>query len=389
METKVKKVLFYPSAYTMHTAYKSLLNNPPEDYQMIYDQDPKSPFEKFKKYKIIKGLYKSLVNFLKIDLSKRVLNNQKISSDIDLVFSMGVIYEGNLPWVLDILDNPYSLAGYNYNLFIKNKEEIEKKLLKPNCKAIICANESSIELLKKHFSNSFLKKVKLIRPAIIPPEAIKEVRLNKKFQILFMGSTTNPEDFYVKGGLETIRVFERLQKEYSDIKLIIRCAIPGELISQIKNNPKIELIENRLSELELHNLYRNSSILLCPSHVYMLMSWLESMSYGLPIVALDTYAAKDYIQNNVNGFLITPSKNIPYMEPSYPVNIRSSKFMEEIKNIDPEVINNLNNAVKLLLKNPEVSDKISKNNLSLIRKRFSIEERNSKLKKIFDEATRN
>ena len=114
------------------------------------------------------------------------------------------------------------------------------------------------------------------------------------------------------------------------------------------------------------------------------MSWLESMSHGLPIIALNTYASEDYIKNNLNGFLINPSKNIPYNDPSYPVNVRKPEFIAAIKKPDNQVISDLCSAFERLINNPELISRIRVNNLLLIQEKFSIEKRNEGLKKLLD-----
>jgi len=386
MEKKLEKVLLYPSAYTLHTAYQSLIDFPPKGYSINYLHNLNSPFQKFKKNNLLKKIYRLIIALLNLNISKKILDKEVIPEDTDLILSMGSLYEGDKLWVVDILDNPYCLAGYNYSLFIKNKKKIEGILLSKNCKKIVCANESSVDLIRKNFSEELIKKTCLVRPAI-RPSSIKPVLKNpNNFQILFMGSTTNPEDFYVKGGLETINTFEKLQKYFKNITLVIRCAVPKELLKRVKNNSRIELIEHRLSDEELASLYSKSDILLCPSHVYMLMSWLESMSYGLPIIALDTYAAKDYIKQDINGFLIPPSLKIPYTDPSYPVNIRSSNFINAIKKGDSVVIDALYEKLVILIKDKKLREAISDRNKLLVKKKFSVEKRNSLLKKVFDEA---
>lgn len=382
-----KKVLFYPSAYSLHTAYKSFLTNPPKGYEFIYRNNPKSPFEKFKGIKFLKRIYKIMISITKKDLSQRILKKEQIPEQIDLLFSTGVLYNGDKPWVIDLLDNPYCLGGYNYDLFIKNKPEIGKTLLSFKCKAIVCANESSVELMKKHFSKELLKKITLIRPAGPSPKE-KAKKKGKEFQILFMGSIKNPDDFYLKGGFETIKAFEKLQKKYKNAKLVIRCKIPKEIKSRVEKNKGIELIENFISGKEIEELYSNSDVLSCPSHVYMLMIWLEAMSHGIPIVALDTYATKDYIVSGENGFLVKKSSKIPYNKPSYPVNVREPNFIRSIKEQDDTVIDGLVEKFEILMKDRYLVKKINQNNLKLIKTKFSAKKRNKEFKKLFDEIFR-
>ncbi len=384
-----KRSLFYPSIYPLHSAYKTFLSNPPKGY--FFNKNPINKRYRFiffvKKIYILKIIYKLFRNIFKIDILQNILHKESNigKENYDFIFSTGSIYYRDSSWVLDIIDNPFCLTGYNYNIFIKNRKKIEKKLLKNNCKAIICSHETSYNFFKKNFPKKILKKTVLIRPGVKFNYIDNLKRINKKneFQMLFMGSTNNPNDFFIKGGLEALECFKTLRKKYKNVKLIVRCAVPKNVKKQysLKN---IIFIEERISFEDLQNLYLDSDVLLMPGHTYFLMAFLEAMSFGLPIIALDTYAVKDYLEDNKNAFLIKPSKNIPYNDPSYPTNIRSKKFINTIKKIDKRVINDLSEKIEILINNPSLKEKMSKESLKIVKTKFSIQKRNKELKKLFD-----
>jgi len=385
-----KKVLLYPPASKIHTAYKSLISSPPQGYIFIQALESKKQktFNYLRNFSLIRKIYSLFIKVFKttkmLDLSDSPIEIE----DVDLIFSRGYIYKGAKPYVIDVIDNIYCLAGYNYSLFIHNLKKIEKSLLEDNCKKIICANESSFQMMKKYFSDNVLKKTVLVRPAINLLD-FENKRDNKKIRFLFMGSINNPKDFDFKGGLNSIEVFDVLSKKYDNIGLVIRSQVPEEIKERIKSNSKINLMDNEISFEEIINLYSSSDILLCPSHTYLgLMALLESMSFKLPIVALDTYAAKDYVKDKYNGFVVPKSKNVNgYYDPSYPTNVRSKEFLKEIKNIDNLVINNLVEKSEVLIENKNLRKRMGENSRKIIISKFSIPIRNKKLKRIFDEAT--
>jgi len=377
----LKKIQFYPLAYNIHNAHKVLIDNPLKGYEFL-EPIKKINISKIKKIPFILNIHKFFVNFLKINITQKVLNKEKIPKDVDLIYSVS-IYEGNLPWVLDILDNPYSMTGYNYGLFLKEKDSIEKKLLKDNCKAIICSNETSLSLMNKYFSKKVLDKTSLIRPAVKIHKLDSKEKNKNIFQILFMGSITNPEDFLIKGGLETLECFSRLSKKYSKINIVIKCKTTEE-IKKKYSSEKIRFIEEKISDEDLSNLYQSSNILLMPGHTYFLMAFLEAMSYGLPIVCLDTYAVRDYVENNKSGIIIKKSNKLPYDDPSYPCNVRSKEFISLIKEIDERVILGLCQAIEKLVNNPNLVEKLGKESIKIVNTKFSIEKRNNNLKKVLD-----
>jgi len=379
-----KKILLYPGTYSLHTAHKSLINNPPRGYRFMHNYDPKSPYEKYKNNKLIKRFYRLFVKLTNKNISEIVHKKEKISEDIDLIFSMGELYTGNKPWVLEFIDSPYGLTGYNYPIFVKNKKRIEEVLMRKNCKKIICGNETLVKFIKENFASDILKKTTIIRSGIGG-----SIKVNRKFdkglKILFMGSIKNSEDFYLKGGLETIRAFEKLQGKYPEVRLVIRSKVPKEIKRLISKNSSITLIENFISDEKIGSLYKNSDVLSCPAHTYMLMSWLEAMSYGLSIVVLDTYAAEDYVTNGENGFLIKPSSLIPYSMKSYPTNVREGYFLKAIKDQDDIVINALSETFEKLLVDINLRKKLAKGSRRIIDSKFTLTIRNKKIKTALDE----
>ena len=88
-----------------------------------------------------------------------------------------------------------------------------------------------------------------------------------------------------------------------------------------------------------------------------------------------------------NGILVKPSDRIKgYNFPAYPSNVRSKEFMEEIKNIDKRVKNDIYYAAKKMIDNKKLRARLGKNGRRMAETKFSIKTRNKKLKKVFDEA---
>lgn len=385
-----KKIYIYHLAPRMHSSMRLMIENPPKGYEFIISENERKikTLNFLLNSKFIKFIYKKIIKMIlnPLKLYNKIYST-RVPKNIDLIFSSGSALDIKFPYVIEILDSPYSLAGYDYNLFIKNKKGIEEKLLSPYCKKIIVVNETSLRLMKKYFSKEIMKKAVLVRAAI-EKQNIKKNYFKKKIQIIFVGSIANPDDFYLKGGLQAFEVFKRLSEEFDNISFLVSCKVPKEIKEKaiLKN---LTIIKHKLKSEEIKNVYMNSDIMLNPGNIYVLMATLEAMSYGIPIVFLDTYGVRDYIKNNVNGLLIKPSNKIKgYKANDYPCNIRTKEFLSEIKQIDERVINELHKAVKKLIKNPKLREKLGKQGKKLAETKFSLEKRNKMLKKIFDEATK-
>ena len=241
--------------------------------------------------------------------------------------------------------------------------------------------------MKKYFAKSVIKKTQVIRPAVSQPKLLISKNKSEKCTLLFIGSINNPNDFIMKGGIQAIQVFESLQKKHKNIQLIIRSKVPDTIKRAIQNKNQVILLDQDLPFSKIQELYQDADILLEPSHSYVLMASLEAMAFGLPIIALDSYATKNYIQNNKNGFVIKPSKKLKeqYNKENYPNNIRSKEFFNSILINDEELIYRLTKKTEILIKNKKLRERLGNNGKKIAQTKFSISTRNKAWKKLFNE----
>jgi len=382
-----KKIYCY--GLDLHTYVKTLIANPPEGYEFVVIQNKN-------KISVINNLKKSrFMIFIYKDLFKKLFNVFKIinkiyykpsSQDIDLIFSHGQLVYEKKPWVVEILDSPVCFAGNDAKLFNRNLREIERILELNYCKKIIVHLPDTKKEFENYFSNKVIEKIEILPPAIPENKIKKPKKKNKDVYFLFMGSINNPRDFFHKGGLYALESFRRLSKKFENIHLNMRCNVPKK-IKEKYNQENITFLEKKLSTGEIKNLYLNSDIMLCSGHFYFLMLNLESLSFGLPIIALDVYGVNNFVENNKNGFLIKPSEKIQYPKKSGPYsNARSRGFINSLKKIDNRIIDEICEKAALLIKDEKLREKFSKEGKRMSETKFSLEKRNKKLKEIFDEA---
>ena len=387
----IRKIQMYPFIKDLHTIHNSLVTSPPEGYKFI-GNDTSFLYNLKKRIsgsRIIRFVYHVFLKIFKTTKIIEATEKSNILNNANLLFSGGIIHGTNKPWVLYMFDHRACLAGNNYELFLKDKGKIEEALISDNCKKIVCTNKSPIPFMKKHFQKKIIDKIVLIRLAI--KERKKKVYKKKdKIQILFMGSINNPQDFYIKGGLYVIETFKKLSKR-NDVRLVIRCKIPAKIKDELRGLKNLTIIEEKIPFENIIKLYQDSSVLFMPGHNYSVTSFLEGMSFGLPIIALNTYAVEDFVKNNYNGIIVKRSSNIKgYKDEAYPTCIRSDKFMKEvINNRDPKVVNNLIKQIERLIKNRKLIKKMSSNCQKEVKKKYSLKVRNKGLKKVFDDIFRN
>lgn len=384
-----RKIYIYHLTPRMHSSMKLMIEHPPEGYEFILAENKmKKRFLQFAlNAKLMRWLYrkivKKIINPLKV---YDTMYSAKIPPGMDIIFSASGTLDIQSPYIIEILDSPYMLSGNDYHIFMKNKIEIEKKLLSPFCKRIIIVNETSQKLMRKYFGKEVMQKTVLI-PAAIQEQKFKKRYKKKGIQLIFVGSMVNPDDFEIKGGLETLEVFKKLSQEIPGMTLIMLGKVPEYAKERYKDVKDIRIIEEYLPWDVRKKIYLETDICMNPGHIYPLMATLETMSFGIPIIMLDTYGVRDYLKPGVNSFLVQPSKHIRgYGAVEYPCNIRTPEFIRDIKQIDEAVIEQIYQSAKKLIKNPALRKKMGEYSRRLVREKFSLTLRNKKLKEVFDEA---
>lgn len=331
---------FYPSCFsTTHTFYTKCLV--PQSNDIFVDVHKTGSYPKLNtKLRQIKYILSGDIGNL--------FGYDTLSDKYDMIYSNGPIYCGKDNWVLDIMDSPLGMVGYNWKIFLKNKERIQQILEADNCKKIIARCEDSISIMKKHFSKKVIDKIVLEKIELPKKDYVKEKK--SYFQALFLGSINNPQEFYRKVGIPAIDAINRLAKEYN-IKAVIRCEIPPELLSSLKNNPNLVILPNRISNEEIDNLYKQSDVMISSSPVMAYMATLEAKSYNLPVIAYDTFGIRGYIKNKTNGYIIKPSNKLKkfFESEKYPYNDRDPEFVKELNEIDERVVIDICDNIKKIM----------------------------------------
>ena len=113
------------------------------------------------------------------------------------------------------------------------------------------------------------------------------------------------------------------------------------------------------------------------------------MSYELPVIATDVYGNRELVTDGVTGFIIRSSELVSYYSGSYATRPMTGpkQWKEATLSTDPKVVQELVEKASLLIENKELRRKMGKAARQEIEVgEHSINYRNQKLKKIFDEA---
>ena len=386
------KTVFIKSRFNgipLHRLYYEIKKNPPEGYNFLISDE--GSFNRFgsiashEKNPIFKKIlyYTSSIPYIIYQLR----DNVKIPHNTDLVFTAQHIISSKKPWIVDI-EHAGTLSGYGS--LALTKKIILKKLEQNNCKKIIAWSDWSKRTIEKTFSNDTInKKISIVRYTV-SPKIENNVKKDDTVRIFFLG-TINPgtkKNYEFKGLYETVVSFLELQKEYNEkIHLIIRSTIPDELREKITGNNGITLYENYISKDKMKDLWLNSDIFPHAGYEVLNLSVLEAMSYGLPVIITNLFNSPELIQNMKNGILLDVKNSQSFYTKDELPNERSMIFTREMRNSREYLTKKLTESMKTLIEDEGLRRQISKESKKTINEgEFSITERNSRLKKILDEA---
>lgn len=299
-------------------------------------------------YVPVKDLYSNLRRaalFANRRLSKDLfpafdLNNQFDDFELNKVdilhLSNGVSF-GRTPWVSHFETLLPRFSGLMQRYHGKTKNPIKltpliqrgfAALQSPSCKQIIAWSQSAANIqsdllteLPFEERETILKKMVVLHP---PQEALVESPLQKQYsssdpiRFILVGS-----GFFRKGGLETLKAFEKLVKnEGAPIKLVIVSSLRLEPYAaretEVERDWAVRFIEENSDWIEYYSslpndktieLIKKCDIGLLPTYADSYgFSVLEAQACGLPVISTDVRALPE-VNNTEIGWIIRVPKN--------------------------------------------------------------------------------
>lgn len=354
-----------------HPIYESLVKFPVEgfEYKSNVDFSKVNEMEIYQKnYEKKKKLAQKILNFFKLPRTTYLFG----ATQCDLILSCrGVLPINIQPFIVEI-EHASSFGSKDIP-----KKKIEKRLANKNCKFIISRCKAvTNSLLNTLDCSKFKEKIVEVYPAIELKEFKKE---EHKFTILFISGY---KSFFRKGGRELLESFRILKETYPNIKLIIRGYVPEEYKNKFK---EVEYIDENIPHSEIYEkLYSKADVLVLPTYFdafgYVL---LEGMVAKIPVISTDVFAIPEIIEEGKNGFLIH-SPISDYDEKGLHKGLKEEDVeKEDLK----EVVNQLVEKISLLIINPELKKQMGEEGYKLVSEgKFSIKERNKKLKELYEVA---
>ncbi len=364
----MKVYLQKPLGITDSAYYKYLREFPPKGIKYSAGKNFKVLVKgkKFKRSFWLKQFIKRNLRKFRISLPNAYLS--KNIEGYDLIHCTHCTSKNKFPWVADFEYIGQFWFGSNSNKFSeKSKKKVRKYLTSEFCKKLMPWSEWSKKNILKEFPE-LRNKIEIVYPAVPVPN-FKKIGKKDKICILFIG-----RDFEMKGGEIVVKVLDILTQKYDNVEGIIISDVPPKILKKYGGNKRIKFVGLVSQEKLFGEIYPSSDIFLYPTFSdTMGFAILEAQGFGLPVLAQktrSTHTLDETIQEGKTGFIINNSKT----------NGHDKKF-------DEEIINKFIDKCETLIKNKKLLKQMSKNAQQAITKgRFSIKERNKKLKKIYEEA---
>ena len=392
MATEDRKI-YLDVAGRMHSLYRGLVVYPPTGYRFLTEP---TAWDRVSSYAsstnlIHSALFRTLGTLVPVNLTKAYLERfKRPPKSTDLTYATGHLVFRKEPWVVD-LEFVTQLAGYSIKHFKRYKKLIERALSSEYCKKIICWTEAGKRTILENMNCwGFEHKVEVVPLAVPPKSFSKDYNSKKVIKLLFVGSANIPGEFEYKGGKEVLEAFALLCKEHSNLELVIRSDIPKQIRNKYRGLGNLRLIGEIIPWEQLEQEFKSADIFLLPSHSTPGLAILDAMSYELPVITTDVWANSEMVSNGKTGFVIRKSADVPYYTENFIPNWdyhSNSPFMKSIRTTDLKVVEELAEKTNILIGNKELRQKMGKAGRQEIESgKFSIEKRNEKLKRIFDEA---
>ena len=399
----LQKVVIYPSIFNLHSLYNEIIDYPPEGYQYVFNEKQKSGLSKssfnsssshhnmkFQSKLLLRQILNKFIINSRIASCMTIDRFKKIPQGTDLIYSTERLIYKKFPWIVDC-EHVTSFFGYDISHFERDKKYVESALSSKYCKKIIPWSDAGKRTLVENLNTkNFEDKIETVRLAVRPKNFIKEEYINDdEINLLFIGSAnpTNIKDVYTKGLREVLEVFKKISNNYETVNLTIRAWVPEELKLKYKNIKNLRIIDDVLQWEDFEILFKTADVFLSPSHGTLGRAVLDAMSYELAVVALNVWGTPEQVDDGKTGFLIEKPEHVPYYVRNFIPNWHKPDFNEAIKKIDERLVDDFVEKTSILIENPSLRRKMGKAGREEIETgKFSIQERNKKLKRIYDEA---
>lgn len=385
------KTIFLEPLWKLRGEYHDLVQHPPEGYKFVTrntwaERGAQRLSRSDTAYQILFALYK----VAPMQLVKPYLERfKRPPKGIDLTYAVLHPVFRREAWILDMCgEQPHLLVGSEV-MFRRFRHLLVRTMASPLCKGIICHTETGKRAFLSALGASQIEgKVRVIHPAVPPRSFRKEYGLDGRIRLLFVGSANIDSDwqFRDKGGLVLLEAFQVLRRRFDHLELVIRSQVPIDLYAKYRNAPGIRIVQDILPWAGVEGLFQSADIFVCPAHLTPSMTFLDAMSYELPIVTTDVWSNPELVEDGRTGLLAHHPDAHRYIVDSV-AHHDWPAFREAVSRVHPELVAGIVEKVSLLVENSDLRQAMGREGRREVEHgKFSINRRNVRLKRVLDEA---
>lgn len=326
----------------------------------------------------------------------------RLNREGDLLMTYGCFLITPMPYCVYI---ETGLTVFNYDVGIV-KNPIARWLVgflatRSNCKKLIFISQTAKKsfFASTHYSPALRKRLE-DKSVVIYPMPItrhggfKPKKFTGSLKLLF------PGQFYIKGGMEIAKAYQRLRKNYPNVSLTIITAVqmlrPKD-VKYLQSLPGLTLHDAKLNEQQMIDIYSTHDLFLLPTYREGFgLVLIEALAYGLPVIITDQYATTEMARDGINGF-IYPNHPLKDYDPAThamigrfynPADFYAELFRLQKTGQMKPIENFIEQSVEKFLDDPKLLEKFSRNSIALYKERFDIDKISAQLDAVFLKAVK-
>jgi glycosyltransferase involved in cell wall biosynthesis len=367
--------------------YLELERHPPDGYQFTITSPQKGVVHRIARFGFSYTVQGMIGKFVPLQILLGQYRGIR-APKTDMLYSVTHINSYRNAWILDMMTElPSLLAGSERQSAIM-RGYMRNILLTPNCKGVICWVKAGASAFVDFLGTEMSDKVHVVYWGKNSRKREPKVE-KRRLTLLFINSANinTEKHFFEKGGMSVVYSFLKLKPKYPNLNLIIRSGMPSRLHGQLNNIPGIRATNTILPANELDRIWSDADIFVLPNFVNTPASaLLDAMSYGLPIVTTDIWANPELVEEGKSGFLVHPQMADKYVVGNT-MHMESIDFLKAIYSKDEKFTDSLADAISTLVEDESLRRRMGEYNYRLVvNGKFSVKERNSRLKRVLDAA---
>jgi glycosyltransferase involved in cell wall biosynthesis len=390
--SNAERVVFLEFTWKRHLAYDSLLTDPPAGYRFVVgDGRGQHAIKAASRFAPAYSALYALDRLVPVHLLKSYWDARtKPPAGTALTYAVNHLVLRDEPWVLDLpCEHVTNLLG-GFRHFQRFRRLVKRVLTADNCRRIIVSIDAGRKALEAALGPDLAEKTDVVYAAVPKKEFAKRFD-ESKVKLLFVNSGNIPGQFHAKGGKEALEAFLLLRRRYPHVEMVLRSDVPSDARWRLGHVDGLRIIDRVVPWPELEREFMTADIFLLPAHLTPQMAFLDALSYELPVVTTDAWGNAEIVEDGKTGLLVRDSRLASHYEtmlPRYFVPPAGSReYRDIVASADPQMIQELVAKLSLLIEDAGLRRTLgSAGRREVEEGRFSIPQRNLRLKCVLDEA---